>query len=214
MSSRVVAGTALAATLATGAGLVAWAPWHPVAPSATNNDAATDRSAASVVQRLGAVPIPTPRAGSRLAPVARPRHPQLLAMGEQVEAKVPGGDVLVSALGPTQDVSIGAGRHPANAARPPKSTMGTIAVTLRPRAGQLAVRASDFTSRDQSGAAVPLRALGSASGTAAAAMTKTGTGTGTTTLLLRGRFPSGSAQLTWRHGGRVLAIWVFTVELD
>jgi hypothetical protein len=33
-------------------------------------------------------------------------------------------------------------------------------------------------------------------------------------VAVRGTYHSGSAQVTWRHDGHLLALWTFTNELD
>jgi hypothetical protein len=52
---------------------------------------------------------------------------------------------------------------------------------------------------------VELTPVGAASATAS--------GTAPATLTVRGDFDAGAAQITWRHDGHVIAVWVFTVEL-
>ena len=37
---------------------------------------------------------------------------------------------------------------------------------------------------------------------------------GTASVAVRGTYHSGSAQVTWRHEGHVVALWTFTIELD
>ena len=41
-----------------------------------------------------------------------------------------------------------------------------------------------------------------------------GTAGGTASVAVRGTYHSGSAQVTWRHEGHVVALWTFTIELD
>ncbi len=88
----------------------------------------------------------------------------------------------------------------------PTSTPGVIRLDLKVVTGHLAVAAGDLTSRDQAGHDVPLKARGARSTNVTAGSTGA--------LELQGIYPSGSAQVTWRHDGHVLGVWVFTIELD
>lgn len=86
------------------------------------------------------------------------------------------------------------------------STSGTFTVRVEPGAGALRVSAADFSSRNETGKAVPLRPAGQVSVTARRHHP--------TTLRFVGRYASGAAQVTYRHRGRLIAIWDFNIELD
>ena len=165
---------------------------HPVA-STPDQDAA----ASKVVASLGAVPIPSVAPGVPTA-TADGRRPALLAMGAPVRVRLGRTTAVVTATGPTQSTTYNRRRNAA--------TVGTITVALRPVAGRLSVSASDFSSRDQTGTVVRLRPVGATHAAASSAQPAQ--------LRLSGRFNSGAAELTWRHGGRVVAVWDFTIELD
>lgn len=166
---------------------------------ASAGSAATEPTDASgVVRQLGQVPIPSAPATDP-TPTASPGHPQLLAMGAPVRVTLAAATATVNALGP--DVV-----PPKGGATPPQSTTGTITFTATVTTGTLTLRASDFTSRDQTGQAVQLTASGPATATARAGQTAT--------LRLTGTFRAGAAQVTWRAAGSVLALWDFNVELD
>ncbi|MBB5156497.1 hypothetical protein [Saccharopolyspora phatthalungensis] len=155
--------------------------------------------AAGVVQQLGQVPIPTAPAAAP-TPTASPGHPQLLAIGAPVRVTLPGGvSAVVTALGP--DVVL-----PSNTTTPPQTVTGTITITATSATGALALHAADFSSRDETGQAVPLAASGPASATAS--------GGQPATLKLTGTFRAGAAQVTWRTAGTVVAIWDFNIETD
>jgi hypothetical protein len=70
----------------------------------------------------------------------------------------------------------------------------------------LAIGTDDLSSRDETGEAVALTPAGTTRSTAKAG--------GTASVAVRGTYHSGSAQVTWRHGGHVVALWTFTIELD
>lgn len=153
-----------------------------------------------MVSSLGAVPIPSATSAQAM-PIATQNRPQLLAMGAPVRATLPGGvDAVVTALGPQEQTPYTGG------ATPPRSTVGIITVTMAVTHGDLAVRSSDFTSRDETGKLVVLAARGPAAVHLRAGQSAQ--------IEVSGRFTSGSAQVTWRHAGHVVALWDFTVELD
>ncbi|MGD3109670.1 hypothetical protein [Streptomyces sp. YGL11-2] len=161
------------------------------APKATDD-------AADTVKNLGAVPIPGPPT-AQATPTASEKHLQLLAMGYSVHAQLPGVNAVVTAGGPTQNPIAKPGGVPDHAT-------GTIAVTVREATGPLTLDAADFTSRDENGSSIPLSAHGPATVTARPGQT--------TTLSLTGTYKAGAAELTWRHDGRTIAVWDFTIELD
>lgn len=197
-SGARVRRTALTATLSAVVGLVITAGMTLAGCStSTPASSAGSADASSVVQSLGKVPIPSGPA-TEPTPTASPGHPQLLAIGAPVRVTVPGVAAVVAALGP--DVNLPAGTPTA------KSATGTITVTATVTTGTLALRATDFTSRDETGRAVPLAASGPA--TATATPGKPGS------VRMTGTFQAGAAQVTWRFNGTVLAIWDFNVELD
>jgi len=165
---------------------------------ASAGSATEPTDASGVVKQLGQVPIPTAPATDP-TPTASPGHPQLLAMGAPVQVTLAAATATVNALGP--DVVL-----PKGGAAPPRSTTGTITFTATVVSGTLTLRAADFTSRDETGQAVRLTASGPATATAKAGQTAT--------LRLSGTFRAGAAQVTWRDGGSVLALWDFNVELD
>ncbi len=169
------------------------------APESTASQA--DGGAAAVISSLGAVPIPFAPAADP-TPTASPAHPQLLAIGAPLTAVLSGGiTALVVASGPDQ-----LGTAQATASAPPQSTLGIITITAHVIRGSLTLHAADFTSRDQTGRAVPLSAHGVSMVTAAAGKSAT--------LKVQGRFPSGAAQITWTHQKSVLSVWDFNIELD
>jgi hypothetical protein len=130
---------------------------------------------------------------------AAPGHPQLLAIGEPVTATLTGGAAAtVTLLGP--EIT------PAPAASGPPDH-GTAAFTLRavPVRGAVALSVKDFTGRDDQGNDLIITPAGPA---------LTSTGTGTVTLRMTAAVRSGAAQLTWRPGGAVIALWTFNAELD
>lgn len=153
----------------------------------------------SAISSLGAVPIPTAPAAPA-TPTATERKLALLAIGEAVNAQLPDADATVTALGPRELTPYTGG------AKPPQSTVGIITFTVKPSRGSLTIKASDFTSKDETGASVTLRPVGAARASAA---------TGSTTRLrVKGTFHSGAAEVTWRHNDKVVAVWDFNIELD
>jgi hypothetical protein len=175
---------------------------------ATGCSSTTGRDGAAPVassSNLGRVPIPTtPSDPPPLA--ASVKHPQLLAMGAGVRAVLAGGaalppvSALVTALGPDF-------RLPSRSSGgPPDKAVGTITITARVSHGSLTLGREDFTSRDERGRRVELTPSGPSSAVVGAG--------DSAKLTLTGVFTAGAAQITWRRGGHVIAIWDFTVELD
>lgn len=161
----------------------------------------SDGGAAAVISSLGAVPIPTAPAADP-TPTATSGHPQLLAIGAPVTAKLPGGvDALVTALGPDQ-----LSTAPLSGGRPPQSTIGVITITAHATRGTITLRAADFSSRDETGQPIALTARGAPIATA--------TPGHTATVQIKGRFSSGAAQITWTYQRSVISLWDFNIELD
>jgi hypothetical protein len=166
----------------------------PATPRATPQAS----QAADTIRKLGAVPIPTRPAGPA-TPTATEHHLQLLAMGDTVHADLPGASAVLTAGGPEETPIRRAGKVPDRA-------VGTITVTVRDATGPLTLSAPDFTSRDETGTAIPLTSRGPAGVTARPGHPAT--------LTLRGTYEAGAAELTWRHDGKVIAVWDFNIELD
>ncbi|MCQ4042621.1 hypothetical protein ACFOSC_24735 [Streptantibioticus rubrisoli] len=164
---------------------------HP--PSTDGNG-----DAASTVHKLGAVPIPSRPAG-QATPTADEHHLQLVAMGAPIRAQLPGVTALVVASGPVEDL-------PSAGGKVPDQTKGTITITVSQATAPLTVKADDFSSRDEQGKDVALSPAGPT--------TVTATTGKSANLVLSGTYHSGAAQLTWRHDGKVVAIWDFNIELD
>ena len=156
-----------------------------------------------MVSRLGAVPIPSVRGVTDPTPTASSGRPQLLAMGAPVNVRLAGVHAVATALGPVQ---IGSSAPASGSAGPLRSTPAEITLTVKAATGSLSVSAADLSSRDENGTAVRLTARGPGRVTAVPGRPAT--------LVVRGTYDNGSAQLTWRHDGAVLAVWVFTIELD
>ncbi|OLZ66333.1 hypothetical protein AV521_27840 [Streptomyces sp. IMTB 2501] len=168
------------------------------AAPASASTSASD-SAADTVKNLGAVPIPTPPT-AQATPTADDKHLQLVAMGDAVHARLPGVQAVIRASGPAEDLPTRSG------SRPPDHTTGTITIRADQVTAPLAVRAGDFSSHDEQGKNVALTATSANSVTASPGHSAT--------LTLHGTFRSGAAELTWRHAGKVIAIWDFNIELD
>lgn len=152
------------------------------------------------VQDLGAVPIPSPPS-AQATPTADEKHLQLVAVGSPVRAELPEATAVVRASGPTEDLP-----DPTPGSRPPERVTGTLTITLDQATAPLTVQAGDFTSRDEDGKDITLTPAGAGTATAAP-----GHPAG---LALNGTFEAGAAQLTWRHGGKTVAVWDFSIELD
>ncbi len=155
--------------------------------------------ASEVVHSLGAVPVPTAPTAIPTA-TANGTRPALLEIGAPLRVTLPGVRALVTALGPTQSVEYDGG------STAPISTVGTFTIDLRVQTGSLAVTASDFSSRNETGEIVSLRPAGPTAVRAKAGQR--------TELKISGTYESGAAQVTWRHAGKVVAIWDFNIELD
>lgn len=156
----------------------------------------------AVVSSLGAVPVPS-AVPAESTPSARPGHPALLAMGGPVDLSLPDGTrALVTALGPEQQVQM-----PAGTTVPlPTNTPATVTLRLVVSRGSLTATAGELSSRDETGAQIRLTPMGPASVRAVPGHPAE--------VRVSGVYSSGSAQLTWRHDGHVLAVWTFTIELD
>jgi hypothetical protein len=163
-------------------------------PSSTDGNG----DAASTVHKLGAVPIPSHPAG-QATPTADEHHLQLVAMGAPIRAQLPGGNALVVASGPVEDL-------PSAGGKVPDQTKGTITITVSQATAPLTIKADDFSSRDEQGKDIALSPAGPT--------TVTATTGKSANLVLSGTYHSGAAQLTWRHDGKVVAIWDFNIELD
>jgi hypothetical protein len=169
-----------------------------LAAGCTGKTSAGDDDAAKTIRSLGAVPIPS-RPAAHATPVASEHHLQLVAMGEPVRAELPPANAVVVASGPLQDPITIPGKVPDHA-------LSTITVTVSGSTGDLTIKDTDFSSRDEEGKAIRLKARGPASVTASPGHPAT--------LTLAGTYESGAAQLTWRHDGKVVALWDFNIELD
>lgn len=153
--------------------------------------------AADTVHSLGAVPIPSPPT-AQATPLADENHLQLLAIGAPVRAVLPEASAVVAASGPTEDLP--------SAGPMPKRVTGTITITIDAATAPLTIAATDFTSRDERGNPVSLTARGARTVTVGPGQAAT--------LTLTGTYGSGAAQITWRHRGKVIAVWDFNIELD
>jgi hypothetical protein len=130
---------------------------------------------------------------------ATENHLQLVAMGAPIRAQLPGVTAVVAATGPVEDL-------PSTGGQVPDHTTGTISIAITQSTGPLAIAAGDFSSRDEQGQNVSLTPHGPDTVTAAPGKPAP--------LTLVGVYHSGAAQLTWRHDGKVVAIWDFNIELD
>jgi hypothetical protein len=131
----------------------------------------------------GAVPIPYPTPAAPV--VATPGRPAVLSMGDTVAA----GDTQVTASGPDLPT-------PPQGAPPPESAPGTLTVTARGGAPDLATTA--FVLRDELGHPVPFT------------LTPAGPGT----VRLAATMAAGQTVLEWDPHGTPTATWDFQVELD
>lgn len=161
--------------------------------------APADPDPSQVVASLGAVPIP-PTGSTLPTPTAAPGHPAVLAMGEPVLLHLGRTEALVTALGPYQ---VKNGPQP-GVAEP--TTPATLSLKVDVHRGELAIGTDELSSRDETGAVIALRPSGARHATAGSGKSAT--------VTVKGTYPSGSAQVTWRHAGQVLAVWTFTIELD
>ncbi|MBA2322521.1 MAG: hypothetical protein DLM61_02990 [Pseudonocardiales bacterium] len=154
---------------------------------------------ASVVDRLGAVPIPTAPALSTPLPAA-PGHPQIATIGTTFAATLPGtGHGMVTALGPQIDL-------PPGARRPIEQAHATITIRATTTRGSIALHTSDFTARDDRGMNIPLVPVGPSTVSADPSRSAE--------LALIGTFHTSAAQITWHSHNAVIAIWTFNIELD
>lgn len=155
------------------------------------------KDADSVVDRLGAVPIPTALATPTPVP-ATPGHPQIAAIGTTFHTTLPGtGSGTVTALGPQIDLPPGT-RFPIEQIR------ATITIRIVTATGSLSLSASDFTVRDDQGMDIPL--------VPGRPATVTSDPTRPADLILSGTFHTSAAQITWRSHDAVVAIWTFAIE--
>jgi hypothetical protein len=170
-----------------------------VACTTSSGDGNADASA--VERSLGAVPVPS-APSAQPTPTGSAGHPAVLAIGGPVRVDLADGRAgVITVLGPEQlDPSIDASGQQA------KSTRAVISVRITAIRGAIELSGHDLTSRDETGTAVALTARGASSVRATAGQSAT--------IALQGRFDSGAAQITWRTGGQVYAIWTFTIELD
>lgn len=160
---------------------------------------ATSEDAASVVARLGAVPIPT---APPIAPVERADagHPQVLAIGEPVDATVTDGVARVTMLGPDITPAV-------STTGPPEDGSAVFTVQVTTTSGRVAVAATDLSGRDDHGRDLVLTPVGPATVVSAQ-------GKGAATLRVAAEVHAGAAQITWRHDGAPMALWTFNAELD
>ena len=208
LSVSILAGTAgcTSATPAPGAG-------GPVSSGTTPTGVATRASPAvaapaepnpsAVVSSLGAVPVP-PTSAPEPTPRAAAGHPALAAVGGRLTVSLGAeGQALVTVLGPEQQ---GGAPPVTKGAHREKRTRAALTLQVAQRRGTATIDANELTSRDETGRPITLRSRGPRRITTRAGETST--------LRVVGVFTSGSAQVTWRHHGHVLAVWTFTVELD
>ncbi|WP_353649121.1 hypothetical protein ABLG96_20305 [Nakamurella sp. A5-74] len=153
-------------------------------------------SPADVARVYGSVPIPTAPSAQPIASASE-GHPTILEMGAPVRVSLPGSvRAVVTALGPVE----------LTPAPGTPSTPGIITVDVVTEQGTLTVAAGDFSSRDETGRVVTLQPRSARSVTA--------TPGHPARVVVRGTYDGGAAQVTWRHDGRVVAVWDFNIELD
>lgn len=197
LKALVLAVTATGAVLAGTAACTGSGAGRPDPAAAGRSTTAPDPSA--VVASLGAVPVP-PTTAPDPTPSASAGHPALSAVGGPIAISLgQEGRAVVTVLGPTQATD-GQSDGPAS------STRAYLTLQLRQVAGSATVRADELTSRDETGEKIALTSSGPARVTTRAGRIST--------LKVVGTFDSGAAQITWRHHGKVLAVWTFNVELD
>lgn len=156
---------------------------------------------AAVVSSLGSVPVPT-SPGVQPTPTASAGRVQLLAMGASVAVVLGGGTTATAtASGPEQAIT-----SPTSTTAGAESTPATIIVTVHVDTGTLHLAAADLVIRDEQGDPVPITPSGPATVDAAAGQTAT--------LVVGGVSTSGAGAMSWQPGGKPLAIWDFTIELD
>ena len=160
---------------------------------------AGQQDAASVVDELGAVPIPT---APPVAPVERADdgHPQVLAIGEPVDATVTGGSARVTMLGP--DIT-----PAARTTGPPEHGSAVFTVQITATSGAVAIAATDLSGRDDHGRDLVFTPDGPAGVVSVPR-------TGAATLRVTAEVHAGAAQITWSHNGAPMALWTFNTELD
>lgn len=147
--------------------------------------------------------LPTPTVAVGQVLTASAAHPALGIEGDTVRIAVPGGQVVVTAVGPAVRAS---GRVPV-----PSSTRCTFTVTLIGAGGVVAVGAGRWTVIDERGRVQVPRVV-RAIGTPWAATVTTGQ---TVRYALVADLPAGSGALAWAPSpGQVIATWDFDVEID
>lgn len=153
----------------------------------------------SVVDRLGAVPIPPAPTLSQPLPAA-PGHPQIAAIGTTLAVTLLGaGDGMVTALGPQID-------RPSGGRISTEEAHATIVIRATTTRSSIALHSSDFTVRDDRGLNIHLVPAGP--------FTSSAESSRPAELVLVGAFHTGAAQITWRSHNAVIAIWTFNIELD
>lgn len=161
--------------------------------------ATADPDVTSVVDRLGAVPIPTVQAHSPL--VAAPGYPQIAAIGTTFRVALPGiTEGMLTALGPQID------SPPSGTRLPIEQAHATITIRATTTSGSIALHATDFTVRDDQGKNIRLEPVGPSAIRAEPSRPAQ--------LTLQGTFRTSAAQITWRYHDTVVAIWAFDIELD
>jgi len=172
---------------------------------ATSPPAQSGAVAAAGDLTYGSLPswLPTPTVAVGRVLTASAAHPALGIEGDTVRVAVPGGRVVVTAVGPAVRAS---GRVPV-----PSSTRCTFTVTLTGASGVVAVGADRWTVIDERGR-VQVPRLVRAAGTPWAATVTTGR---TVRYDLIADLPAGSGALAWAPSpGQVIATWNFAVEID
>ncbi|WP_194891719.1 hypothetical protein [Catenulispora pinisilvae] len=170
-----------------------------LAAGCSSAKSSSDQSATDVINKLGAVPIPS-APQTQLTPSADESHPQLVAVGSAVAVTLPSGTGTITALGPTEDLPT-----PLPATMPTQ-VAGTITLRVATKTGTVKVTTTDLSSRDDHGNDIALTPVGVAQAAATAG--------GTADFVVRGTFSSGAAQITLREDGHVVAVWDFNIELD
>ncbi len=147
--------------------------------------------------------LPTSTVGVGRVLTASVDHPALGIEGDTVRVAVPGGRVVVTAVGPAVRAS---GRVPV-----PSSTRCTFTVTVTGVSGVVAVGAGSWTVIDEHGR-VQVPRVPRAAGSPWAATVTTGR---TVHFDLVADLPAGSGALAWAPSpGPVIATWDFNVEID
>jgi len=172
---------------------------------ATTPPARAGATAAAGDLTYGSLPswLPTPTVAVGQVLTASAAHPALGIEGDTIRIAVPGGQVVVTAVGPAVRAS---GRVPV-----PSSTRCTFTVTLTGVSGVVAVGADRWTVIDERGRVQVPRVI-RAAGTPWAATVTTGR---TVRYDLIADLPAGSGALAWAPSpGQVIATWNFAVEID